>query len=439
MHRLGNINLQHHFKENEIIDINLDYLNYSNNNPSSYIMESNNFDNNEMFEEIDIKKSTPITIYVGALDYTLQITPKLKFEAGLKGTLSKFKNDFEVNYLNSGIWTTDTDLTNVYWLNENISAAYSSLNYNINDRTSLAAGLRYEYLNSVMNSETEQGVVDLHYGEFFPTLYLSRQLNNRNKLQFSCNKRITRPAYNELAPFILMISPESYIKGNEKLLPAISNMIKMDYQHKNMILSISYTDTENDISVNQPIYDEKTEKMFYTSQNMDNQKTTAVMFTFPVKVTNWWKMQNNVNWIKQKVETLYDDNNINLDQNNYRINSTQSFSINKKLSAEISGFYQSKSLFGILERKPYGRLDIGCMYKFKNENSKLNLTLTDVFLTNTRRWGTDNEDLNYASSFKYVLESRVARISFTHNFGKTATKARSRKTGSEDESNRISF
>jgi hypothetical protein len=34
IHGMGNINLQHHFQEEEILDFNFDYLNYYNDNPS---------------------------------------------------------------------------------------------------------------------------------------------------------------------------------------------------------------------------------------------------------------------------------------------------------------------------------------------------------------------------------------------------------------------
>ena len=38
MHGMANINLQHHFKEEEVLDFNFDYLNYHNDNPSYYTL-----------------------------------------------------------------------------------------------------------------------------------------------------------------------------------------------------------------------------------------------------------------------------------------------------------------------------------------------------------------------------------------------------------------
>ena len=132
LHGLANINLQHHFKEEEVLDFNFDYLNYNNNNPSDYTIE--NFDGSGQQlpgEEIDVSKITPINILVGMLDYSNQFNEKLKLEVGIKGTYSMFKNDISVSYFDSGIWSPDPELTNKYSMDENILAAYSTLSYSI--------------------------------------------------------------------------------------------------------------------------------------------------------------------------------------------------------------------------------------------------------------------------------------------------------------------
>jgi len=326
MHGMANINLQHHFKEEEILDFNFDFLNYHNDNPSYYTIE--NFDNTgqiESGENIDVSKITPINIAVGMLDYTNQINSKLKVEGGIKGTLTWFKNDIGVRYLENVIWTTDAELTNKYSMDENIMAIYSTVSYGFTDKTSIVAGLRYEYMNSVLDSETEKGIIDLHYGEFFPTVYFSQKLNPNNTLQLSYSRRIDRPTFNELAPFVVFMSPELFISGNENLLPAFSNILKTDYIYKSVILSVSYTDTKNAILRFQPVYNEENDRTYFISKNFDSQKTTSAVLTFPIKVTDWWKMQNNFTLIFWKVKTDYEGENLDYGTNNYRVNSIQSF------------------------------------------------------------------------------------------------------------------
>jgi hypothetical protein len=139
IHGMGNINLRHSIQEDEVLDFNIDYLNYYNDNPSDYQIEKIRNDGQlESGENIKVTKRTPINIVVGTFDYSKQISPKLKLEAGLKSTVTFFENKVGVTYFNNGIGTIDNDLTNNYALNEDISAVYASANFNITDKTGIA-------------------------------------------------------------------------------------------------------------------------------------------------------------------------------------------------------------------------------------------------------------------------------------------------------------
>jgi outer membrane receptor for ferrienterochelin and colicin len=316
-------------------------------------------------------------------------------------------------------------------------AAYSTINYGLTEKTNVVAGLRYEYMNSVMDSETEKGIVDLHYGNLFPTIYLSHKFNKNNTFQFSYSRRINRPTFNELAPFVVFMSPNVYIAGNADLVPAFANVLKTDYQYKSYMLSVSYTNTKDGIARFQPTTSEDGTKQYYISKNLDDSKNVSAILNFPVTVTKWWKMQNNLIWIYRYIKTNYDGTDLVNSQSNYRINSMQSFSFNKRLTGEVTGFYQSKSIWGVYEKKPVGKIDIGMQWKLKNENSKFNLTLTDVFKTSVDYNVADVPELNIYSEWRLDWEPRVLRLTFTHNFGNTAVKARKRNTASEDEQKRI--
>lgn len=438
IHGMGNINLQHHFEEDKILDINFDYLNYYNDNPSDYTVENiDDVGNLESGEDIEVSKTTPIDIFVGMVDYSGQITPTIRMDVGVKGTFTQFKNDVGVSYFTDGSWNFDPELTNVYSLREDISAAYSSFTFKLGEMTSMVAGLRYEYMNSVLSSETEEGILDLHYGELFPTFYISHKLNEKNTLQFSYGRRIDRPTFNELAPFIVFMTPETFVAGNENLLPAFSNNFKADYMFNSISFSVSYTDTKNAISRFQPQSNEDGTKQYFISRNFDSSENLSVMFAIPLTVNDWWTMQNNFNWVKSRLETSYDDVEIKISQGNYRINSVQSFLFSEWFSAEVSGYYQSKSTAGVYVRKPVGKIDLGMQWKLKNGNSRFNLNFSDVFKTNIFRSVADVPELNIYSSWELDFEPRVLRLSFTHNFGNTKVKARERNTASEEERRRV--
>ena len=267
--------------------------------------------------------------------------------------------------------------------------------------------------------------------------YYSQKLNDNNTLQFAYSRRIDRPTFNQLVPFIIFITPETFLSGNENLLPAFINILKADYQFKSLMLSFSYTDTKDAIAGFQPRQSDEETRQYLVSRNLDNAKTFSVMLALPVTVTKWWKMQNNFNWVKQKLVTDYDAVDIDVSLSNYRINSSQSFSLNEFISAEISGFYQSRSLMGVYEMKPFGSLDFGFLWRLRNGNSRLALNISDVFKTSIFRLEANVPELNIDNRMKLDFESRILRLTFSHNFGSTAIKARTRNTASEEERRRI--
>ncbi len=366
----GNINVQHSFREDEILEFNADYLHYDDSNPSQYYIQyMDPVSQPTSAEEIKVTKVTPINAIVGKLDYTRNFGTSIKLESGLKYTNSKFVNDVSVANKVNDTWIFDENLTNKYDLAENISAAYSSLNFKFDEKTSLNAGLRYEYTNTVLNTVTETGLIDRHYGELFPTLFISHDLNKNNTLQFSYSRRITRPTYNELAPFIFFQTPDTYIAGNVNLQPSISTVYKADYKYKSVLLSYTYTNEANAIRRFQPTQDTVKDILYLTSQNLDMVTTSSLMLSFPLRLTKWWNMQNNLNGIIQNVHTKYEGQNLDISSKNFRVDMINNFIIMEGFTGELTGAYQSPSLSGINKSNSRGSVSIGLQKKSKNEKT----------------------------------------------------------------------
>lgn len=438
-HYMGNVNVQHFFKEDEILEFNADYLHYDDNNPSTYFIQYHDNTNKlTSTEDIDVTKNTPINTFVGKLDYTKNFGKDIKLETGLKSTNTSFENDVSVANRIAGIWTINPELTNKYNLSENVNAVYSSLNYKFNEKTSMIAGLRYEYTNTVLSTETQTGIIDRHYGKLFPTLFLSRELTKNNTLQFSYSRRITRPSFNELAPFIVFQSPDTYIAGNEKLQPSISDIFKTDYKYKTVLFSFTYSNENHAIRRFQPSQDANKNILYLTSRNLDQITTASMMLSFPIKVAKWWNAQNNFNGLIQNVTTDYDGEKLDINLKNFRFNMINNFVVVKGLTAEVSGFYQSPSLFGIYKSKGMSSFDIGFQKKSKNEKNTFSLSLSDVLNTGIYTFSANVPELNIHTSGTLNFEPRVLRFTYSHNFGSKKVKAeRKRETGSEEERRRV--
>ena len=103
---------------------------------------------------------------------------------------------------------------------------------------------------------------------------------------------------------------------------------------------------------------------------------------------------------------------------------------------EIMENYQSSLVYGLYLVKPQYSIDAGISRAFADKKINLKLSVSDIF--DTRR-----NDVNsvFQANNIYIRqknETRIARLTFTYNFGNSSIKSRNRQTGSSEESSRVS-
>ena len=434
-----NINMQHIFNSDENLSVNVDYIHYSNHQPVNYF--SSYYNRTGIFAYDQRSKSgkeTPIDFWVGAVDYIKKLNEKLSIDAGCKVTSSAFRNDVSFDRLIQNTWQKDVSLSEKYHLDESYSAVYSSLNYSANTSTEAKLGLRYEYTNTNLGTTAIKDIVDRHYGNLFPSFFISRKLSENNAINFSYNMRITRPTINDLAPFTYYATANTLITGNPALQASLSNTFKTAYTFKKYLFSLSYSIEDHAISAFQPSTDPATNKVILSPENLKNQKILSAIVSVPVTINKWWAMQYNVTSLWQEINAFYKKAPVKLTQVNFNINVSQSFKLPKDFSAELSGFYQSRFLDGISLRKAFGSLDFGIKKKFGGNKGALLLNVSDIFRTMVYAGSTNLPEHNLVSSLNLRFTQRTCKLTYSRSFGKEKLKEkRERATGAEDEKGRV--
>lgn len=435
----ANYNLKHNFTDDKFISFDVDYLYYKDNNPTNY--ENSFFDEDRIFlntEFLRSRKVTPIKTWVSKFDYSSKINKKIKIETGIKGTFSKFENDVSVEDLVGTDWIIDPTLTNKSNLDEKILAIYGALDYTIDDKTSLKLGLRHEYTDSQLDTDTEGKVVDRQFGIFFPSVFFNRKFNDNLNMNLSYSKRITRPTFNDLAPFVILFDPNTFLSGNAALQPAISNSVKYDINYKSYVLSFQYTNEDSSIANFQERIDETTGRLIFEAANLDYTKTFSITSGFPLKVNSWWRMQNNLNFISQQIRTFYNEEPIELSLGNITANTTQSFKFSDSFSGELTAFYGGRSFFGSAVYDAVYQINVGFQKKFGDKWGNLKFSVNDIFDSFEFNGGTDLPEQNIKTRNLFDFGNRTFLLSYSRNFGNNKLKSsRNRKTGAEEERRRV--
>lgn len=272
----------------------------------------------------------------------------------------------------------------------------------------------------------------------FPTLFLSQKINDNNSFNFSYSRRITRPSFNDLAPFVIFVDPNTFISGNPALQPSVSDAVKVDYVFKNFISSVTYTYEQNIIARSQTKVNPATNKQYISAENLTSQKILNLTFSLPVTATKWWKMQNNLSAGWQQIHAFYNNAPISLQQLSFEGFSSQNFTLPKDISVELSGFYVSGGLSGRSIFKPIYALNFGIQKKISDKSGTLRFGVDNILNSLKFKAYQNFPEYNLVSRKNIKFASTLFKLTYTCNFGNSVLKSqRDRTTGSEEERSRI--
>jgi hypothetical protein len=420
------------------ISADVDYSRYNGNDGSNYDNDYL-FSNGERIRPIVYtRNNTPSIIDIKAfkVDYNVSLTKTVKLEAGVKSSWVKTDNDLQAEEFVNNAWRNDVHRSNQFVYDENVNAAYTNLNKQFKN-TSVQIGLRLEQTNSKGNLITTNTVVERSYWDFFPTLFVQQTLSKNNQLGFSYSRRIDRPSYDALNPFVYYLDQFTYSKGNPFLNPQYTNNFELSYTLlQKYMLSIGYSRV-NDVITEVLLPDTAQKALYQTNANLAKNISYNANLNIPVQITKWWQTNNNLNVFYLSFEAPdLAGNALKTGKTSFQFKTQQTFTIMSGFTAELSGSYESPLDYGTFSIRPRYSIDAGLSKTLFNKKASLKFALSDVFNTYKTNLSSILSGLTY--EVRQKNESQVARISFTYRFGKNEIKpARRRSTGTEAEQGRM--
>lgn len=433
-----NLYLTHRFPKGGLLTFDVDYLYYFHNNPHNYRFNYSYFPVELEDKELLINdKHTPIHIRVVKSDYQRLINEKVSMEMGFKGTTSDIENKIHALRYRNENWSVDSELSQHVFMIENIGAAYVSLDADLDSKTKLQSGLRYEQTYTNLENFIGEDILERNYGNLFPNFSISREINDDHKIMLSYGRRITRPTYNDLAPFVTFLDPLNLVMGNMELLPSLSHTVQTNYQFKKSYsINWDLTQIKNFIGWDILVFPDQNIQLIQKN-NFDNTLNLSLSLNAPNHLTSWWEGNTSLQGVYQKVSSISQETLVKRNMGYYHINSTQTFRLGNGYSTEISGFYISPQLQGLVIQKSYGTLNLGFQKELKNEKGSFKLSAEDMLWTNRFSFENSNSQIGFESHLNIFFTSRVVRLTYSKNFGRTGIKSVKKAAGSEAERNRM--
>ncbi|TAD99799.1 MAG: hypothetical protein EAZ97_07795 [Bacteroidetes bacterium] len=381
----------------------------------------------------DARTNTDAKIQIRAFkaDYTLPLKNGLNIETGVKSSWVTTNNEilFQVNKDN--VLVKDNNLSNTFEYDEKINAAYLNANKQFGKKFSVQAGLRMEHTASDGYSETLNQRNKRDYLNFFPSLSLSYSMNEKHKIGLSYSRRIDRPNYQDLNPFVFFLDKYTYQRGNPFLNPQLSHSAGVNYSFgSSFFATLNYTQTNSFIGqiIQQDL---ETQANYIMNSNLDKINSVNLNLTAPLTLAKWWSLNASVTGLYNQVGTLFQGENIKREKFSFMTNLNNTISLPKGIKLEIMFRYQSPQIYALFESANQYQTDLGVSKSFMDDRLKFRASLSDVF--KTLFWQGNTQAGTVSNLARGTWESRVFRINLTYNFGRNEIKgARRRSTASDD-------
>src|SRR5579862_2060823 len=279
----------------------------------------------------------------------------------------------------------------------------------------------------------------------FHSLFLSQKLGGKQELQLSFTRRINRPNFFQLIPFIDYSDSLNIKKGNPNLVPEFTNTVELSYMktwkgNNSFLGSIYYKYTTNLItSYIDTFYNAigGKEDLLNTFVNANSSKTMGAELTTINTVTRWLDITANINIYNSKINT----NNVN-EQVQPALWSwfgkfNSNFRLPGKFKLQITATYQAKTNLPVNSNsgnmggppmmtaqsasqgyiKPFYGVDAAVSRSFlKNDAATVSLSFSDLFRSRINDQYSSSE--YFIQTYSRLRDPQMIRLNFTYHFGK---------------------
>ena len=366
-------------------------------------------------------------------DFTLPIK-KVKFEAGLKAIIRDIDSEFGLDSMNLATqeYVTSPSFSNDFEYHDVVTSAYTTVSTEIG-KFSIQGGLRLENTQIEGVQKQIDSTNSQNYTNLFPSVFVSRKLNEKQEIQINYSRRINRPHPHILNPFPNVNDPFNQRRGNPYLKPEYVNSFELNYnlnvEGHSLVASLYYRSEDQSITRIRNVDASGISTVSF--QNLNSSKMTGLELTSRNQLFKWWSLTSNFNIYRSVLQGTSEAGELNTEQINWNIRLQSQIKLPADIDFQTTIFYQGPRNIPQGRFYGYNGVDIGLKKSILNNKGTLTLNVSDIF--NERRFEVETSDVNYSAYNRWKNETRVASINFTYRFGKNfgPVKRRARRSSGD--------
>lgn len=349
------------------------------------------------------------------LNYTHKLGESTKIESGLQSNIALRDFDLinEIFNLSGSSYVVDPNLTNKFYLRNNVHAGFVSFTSEI-EGFSYMLGLRGEYMDRYLDQKTLSNTYAFNKMDYFPSVNISRKIDD-HQLQLSYSRRINRPNENLLNPFAFYSDPNITISGNPKLMPEYIDALELNYQkmYGSVFVSAQTYYRKSKDSFSQTFSVDTSGKLNIMFNNYGNSDVYGAEISSSFSVAQFLKFDPSVNLFQNQIDGKV--NGVNVKKNFFnwsaRLNTTASLSADTRLmfSVNTMKFVDAQS-----ESDMFAFITASLRQDFFDKAMSLTIQARNLFGTSDFKIKTGGSNFN--GNALIMPEAPVITLLFSYNF-----------------------
>jgi hypothetical protein len=418
------------------LSADVDYVMIGNNADSRFINKYEQI-NSDFPPRLDLLSSdnpSNYNIFSAKADFTRPFSKDTKMEMGAKASYVVSDNNLMFFTDTENTRIPDEKRTSHFIYKENIYAAYANFNTKLSKQWSVQSGLRAEQTVGKGDLLTTNTSFTRNYLDFFPSVFLMQEISKNYQLSYNYSRRISRPRYESMNPFVFYLDPYTFAQGNPNLRPAYTNSFEVKQTLKSSyILTLGYSLTK-DFIAEIPEQMPETKQTIFQQTNVKLFKNFNANLVAPFKISKSWEMNNNLTLAYQDFTVEQAGRSLRNEQLFFYMQSTQSIRLPKKVMLEINTAYQGPLAYGLYRISGLWWADAGMKRSFMDDKMELAVNISDLFRTR-RVIGAANFGGN-VNEFNQYFGSQSVRVNLRYRFSKGTKFEMKKRNSNLDELNR---
>ncbi|MBX2953954.1 MAG: TonB-dependent receptor [Leadbetterella sp.] len=367
-------------------------------------------------------------------DYTTPVKTNQAVELGVKGIFRVVDSEFK-NVSSRGQSNMESVGDLAY--NQSIGAAYLGYTYSTKNKYTFKVGGRYEFTDISASTlglmkETRNQLDIPSYGNFIPSVNISKTFARKYTAKLAYNQRIQRPGMQHLNPNENQSNPLRISRGNPQLDPEISNNLEASLSAGINKLYVNFSVftrfTDNAISSMTTKFEERGEGVTLTTfENVGKSQTTGINFFGNYQITSKWSVNSGIEAFYMVFKGLapnLDGLSMDFSSKGWNLNGRlmSQISLNKGWQIQGFGFMRGNSVIAQGTQSGWGHYALGFRKEFANKKGSIGLNAQNFFKDHMKFTSTLNTFQNIQRSTDYRY-NRGFNVTFNYKIGKMGPEA----------------